>query len=453
MEITYNEACELIAQADALPIEGVEKLAKERLKKIVSYAKSHSSYFANLYKDIDTENFELGDLPPTFKSDLMQHQQEWFTDPAIKNEDVFNYLDELKYLEGPFLGKYTTLTTSGTTGKPMIMVRDSYHNTIHGALMQKRLLRGIDADLFDPKLYRSAGVICTEGHCSSYLAYLRMRKAYESHADNIRAISITNNPDVTVAELNEFDPVVLSGYPSILANLGNEKLQGRLKVSPKIIACSAETLSPENYELLRKAFDCPVLNNYCSTEGGEVAMSCSCGKLHINLDWIIVEAVDQDCKPVPDGVFSDSVLITDLTNFVQPIIRYQMGDSIRISHEACACGSKLPVMEIIGRVSDPFLINGREVPSLQLIATTGDIEGVLDRQFIQHEPDFIECRCLLTPEADRNHLFEQLNAILQQYLQANHASSELRTSICEKPLIQNQKGGKVRTVLNLCKKR
>ena len=56
--------------------------------------------------------------------------------------------------------------------------------------------------------------------------------------------------------------------------------------------------------------------------------------------------------PVPPGQLSQSVLVTNLANRVQPIIRYKMGDRVTISPDTCPCGSSFPVIHVIGRTDE-----------------------------------------------------------------------------------------------------
>ena len=59
------------------------------------------------------------------------------------------------------------------------------------------------------------------------------------------------------------------------------------------------------------------------------SLECSHGRHHVHEDWVILEAVDENLQPVPDGSLSATALLTVLTNDVQPIIRYDIGDRLR----------------------------------------------------------------------------------------------------------------------------
>ncbi|HUS96977.1 MAG TPA: phenylacetate--CoA ligase family protein, partial [Hyphomicrobiaceae bacterium] len=76
---------------------------------------------------------------------------------------------------------------------------------------------------------------------------------------------------------------------------------------------------------------------------------CSRGRKHVNEDWVILEAVDEAMRPVPDGTLSATVLLTVLANDVQPFIRYDLGDCVRFYKDSCPCGSPFRSFQVEGR--------------------------------------------------------------------------------------------------------
>jgi phenylacetate-CoA ligase len=55
---------------------------------------------------------------------------------------------------------------------------------------------------------------------------------------------------------------------------------------------------------------------------------------------------------VHSGQLSHTVLLTNFANHVQPLIRYDPGDSITLKPDPCLCGSRLPAIRVEGRKSD-----------------------------------------------------------------------------------------------------
>jgi phenylacetate-coenzyme A ligase PaaK-like adenylate-forming protein len=81
------------------------------------------------------------------------------------------------------------------------------------------------------------------------------------------------------------------------------------------------------------------------------------GGAHVNADWAIMEVVDEEYRPVPDGTPGQKVLITNLANGVQPFIRYEVGDVVTMADTPCRCGSRLPrIARIEGRAADVFWV-------------------------------------------------------------------------------------------------
>ena len=417
--------------------------SNKRLHDLVLYVQEHSPYFKDAYKDI-SETFTLQDLPVTTKSGLMECYDRWTTDPEVTEESVRAYLADVENVEEKYLGRYTALSTSGTTGSPMPMVRDEYHNIIHGCLMEKRLLKGIDAGFLSSKV---ASIIATDGFVSSYSSALRMKKQLGERSDQFLILSILTPIEEIVEKLNSFQPEMLTGYPSVLAVLAREKLVGRLSIAPDVIASSAEKMTRDTYETLRKAFNCPILDNYCSTEGGEIAMSCSHGYLHLNADWILLEPVDEDLKPVKADEWSSGVLITDLTNFVQPIIRYHVGDCVRFSGHPCSCGSPFPVIEISGRMGDSLSLNGRQVAFPILYFLLSDVQNLASWQIIQIEKEAIQLRFVENHESTREVVGMEACEKLQQSLKA-YGCGECTITISDEVFMKNPKGGKTPYVIN-----
>ncbi len=109
-----------------------------------------------------------------------------------------------------------------------------------------------------------------------------------------------------------------------------------------------------------------------------MAWECEEGSLHLNSDWLILEAVDKNYQPVPDGQMSHTSLITNLANRVQPIIRYELGDSIRFHVSPCSCGSPFPGIDVLGRQDSVIEVmddHGDLIHLLPLALTTAIEEG------------------------------------------------------------------------------
>jgi len=176
-----------------------------------------------------------------------------------------------------------------------------------------------------------------------------------------------------VERLNEYQPTLLATYPTAASLLAGERRSGRLAIRPREIWTGGEQLSAAQYADIAAAFDCAVRDNYGASEFLAIAWACDHGALHVNADWIILEPVDEHYRPVPAGQRSHTVLLTNLANSVQPLIRYDLGDSVTWLDAPCPCGSPLPAIRVEGRCDDVIVLNdaaGRAVELLPLAVAT-----------------------------------------------------------------------------------
>jgi phenylacetate-coenzyme A ligase PaaK-like adenylate-forming protein len=266
-------------------------------------------------------------------------------------------------------------------------------------------------------------------------------------ADDFLILSIMTPLPELIERLNSFCPEMLSGYPSILAILAREKLDGRLTIAPSLVASSAEKMTREAYVLLRKAFDCPVLDNYCSTEVGEIAMSCREGYLHLNEDWIFLEPVDDNLMPVPPDQWSTGVLVTDLTNYVQPVIRYHMGDCVKLDGKPCICGSNLPVLEISGRMGDTLRLNGTAVAFPVIYFMLVDVPNLMNWQIIQTGEHSVEFRFRETYGSHRTEVAPAAAKKLKESLRT-YGCGAVEVIVSEEKFLKNPCGGKTPHIVN-----
>ncbi len=438
--IELAEAKRLVAEGGRLPDAERRQLQQQRLHELVAYVREHSPYFARHYANVPAD-FRLSDLPPTEKPTLLANYDDWVTDRRIHLADVLEYVNrDASKDQSRFLGDYTALRTSGSTGNPLPMVRDDYHNKIHGQLIGQRLLEGANADAMDISKHRRASLIHLSNGASSYGAFLRLKAAHPECADNLLGVSVLESVDSIVEKLNAFQPETMAGYPSMMVRLAVEQLQGRLHLSLKHLATSAEMLSEENFYLLREAFQCPVANNYCMTEGGEIAMTHNCPHLHINDDWVIVEPIDKDGNLITDpDQWSDAILVTDLSNFVQPIIRYRVGDVVRVRPSTYDC-SPLPILQIQGRSFDNYTICGQTFNVVGIFAKAEVWPDLQRFQFVQIDDSTIQVRgvCKTSPAEVLPSLCDRLKAFL-----AEEGCPDARFTWSAEPLIHNERGGKI----------
>ena len=253
-------------------------------------------------------------------------------------------------------------------------------------------------------------------------------------------VDVNASEDKIINELNDFKPSMLSGYPSNLALLADYK---ELSISPDVVITGGELLTDEIRKKLSDRFSCYVQTHYSCTEAGEIACECSEGHLHINEDWVIVEPVDKDNNPVGFGVRSDKVLITNLSNYIQPFIRYELTDRIVVHNEKCKCGKKSGWLEIEGRTDDILEFeNGVSIAPMSFYKILEEIPEIKRFQLIQRSKNKLELR-LLTDERDV--AFRKATKDLQEFLHSKEIYN-VEVSLSQEAPKANKVSGKFKHI-------
>ncbi len=248
-----------------------------------------------------------------------------------------------------------------------------------------------------------------------------------------------------VRELNAFQPVIVGGYPSVLEVLAKEQDVGRLHIHPKLINAAGETLSDAVRQHIAAAFQCSVGNYYGSSEAVGLTFECKHQQLHVNSDWYILEPVDERDQPVPPGQLSQSVLVTNLANRVQPIIRYKMGDRVTISPDTCQCGSPFPTIQVIGRTDEILSLptpQGEVITifPLAISSITEETPGVYSCQIIQTEPLKLRVRLAVKEIESEQSVWETLQKHLGTYLTEQGAANVAIVKAQEPPQLHPKSG-------------
>lgn len=75
------------------------------------------------------------------------------------------------------------------------------------------------------------------------------------------------------------------------------------------------------------AFGAPITDTFATSEGLVGASEPDDPVITMATDSCLVELVDDACRPVPPGVASAKILVTNLYNTALPLIRYELGGS------------------------------------------------------------------------------------------------------------------------------
>lgn len=383
-------------------ISVVRARQQRRLAELVDFVRSNSRYYADKYSHLPDQITDLRQLPPVMKPDLVKYFDEWITDPEVTKASVDAFVADRSLVGHHYLGRYFVCTTSGTTGVPTLLVHDDGMLALSSAVELARAVPAWGLALSDWSRFgklggRVAAVFVTGGHFQGVASMKRRYLENPRREKTARMFSALAPLPEIVAGLNEYQPAMLAAYPSSLALLAEEQLAGRLQINPILVLPTGETLTPYTREQIQLAFQANVRQNYGASELPVIAYDCGKGGLHVNEDWVVFEPVDEEFQPVPPGQASHKVLITNLANRVQPVIRYELGDSVIVNPEPCPCGSPLPSISVEGRNDDILRFanqQGQSIPimPMALWSVIKDTPGVFRFQAIQTAPGQLKMR-------------------------------------------------------------
>lgn len=335
-----------------------------RLRRLLDVALRLSAVHRPAAGDPPRRTTTLDGWPVTRKPALMARFADWVTDPALRLDIVRAFASDPAFIGQPLLGRYTVWGSSGSSGTPGLFVQDEHAMAVHDTLEALRRPAPWRLDRTPPRI---VFVGATGAHFASVVSLLRMRSRYPWLSGRIATVSFLQPLGDLLAELRRAAPQVLATYPSVALLLAQAQAAGRLRLQLDEVCTGGETLTPAVRRFVAEVFGCPVHDSYGASEFFTLAAECGHGRLHLNADWCLLEPVDAAGRPVAPGEASHSVWLTNLANHVQPLIRYDLGDSVRMATQACACGSCLPVIEVMGRRDDTLLVPGRDHARVALL--------------------------------------------------------------------------------------
>lgn len=242
----------------------------------------------------------------------------------------------------------------------------------------------------------------------------------------------------------EFAPEYIVGFPSSVYDLCMLARQRGLKLEGVVKAFfpTAETVLPMHREVIGEVFGCPLVDQYASSEGAPFILECNAGGKHIHPLSGIFEVVNEHMQPAREG----EILVTSFTTHGTPLIRYRIGDRIRLAppEYACPCGSAFPSVEYIdGRTSDFVLSreNGR-VNLGNISNCTKDVAGIICFQVQQDSLQEVLVRVVADQEFDEEQEQRFTHAL------AERLGSYMKITVQRVDEILREKSGKFRIVKN-----
>jgi phenylacetate-CoA ligase len=341
-----------------------------RVRELVAHAVAHSPYYREQL-GADAADAPLDELPTLSKATLMREFDRILTDPSLRLADLE------RHLAGPepgslFAGGYRVFVTSGSTGLRGVFVQS-----------EDEFARWVQAHI---PVFARMGIgpstrIAPIGAPSPYHLSAQLFRALSDERPAPPRVSVLTPMPELVTALEEFQPDALIGYPTVMGDLAREQLEGRLRILPAALVVGGELLTPETEEYIVEAWAVRPSQVYATTETPIVAASSQEDRLlRVPTELAWVEVVDERDRPVPPGTPGHKVLVTNLVNRVQPLIRYELTDSVTLAAPDA-------ISSIDGRSDDVLMFPGTRgsevaIHPLRLRAPFASIRDVASYQLV-----------------------------------------------------------------------
>lgn len=352
-----------LAERERWPRERVERFQQERLNDLLGYARERAPFWRERVPR--GRPVKLSDLPVLTKPELMERFDDLVTDRRLRLDDLLEHLVEIEG-DALYLGEHRVMTSSGSSGRKGVFVYDR----AAWAGIVAMFLRRSEWTGTGPRFPRLRFAFVVGGpptHMSR-----RGGRTLDVGLHRLCGMSVTQPLPEIVARLNDFQPQALFGYPSVVGLLAVEQQAGRLRIDVESVSTSSEPLSPALRDRIAEAFGVRVYDFYATTEG-LYGHECPEGSMHLFDDMCIVENVDEDYRPVAPGEVGARLLVTNLFNRTQPLIRFEVSDLVSVEPEPCPCGRTLMrVQSLEGRAEDVLSLGGVHVHPLQFGIVTAD---------------------------------------------------------------------------------
>jgi phenylacetate-coenzyme A ligase PaaK-like adenylate-forming protein len=355
---------------------------RDRLRALLARARTRSPYHAARLRGVDPDRFELADLarlPVMTKAEMMADFDAVPTDRRLTRDLLERHLAGVVTEPSLLLGGYVGLVSGGSTGQRGLFVQTAGEYAEFVASVTCRAMAAAAADGGLPPEGLFIGIVgaATAVHSSGLAAATATRPP-------VRMTPAPASLPVAeiVARLNAAQPPALLAYATKLPELAREQRAGRLRLNLRSVTSMSEAITPAERAAVAEAFGVPVIDMFVSTEGLVGHSEPGGALLTFASDNCLAECVDEDGRPVADGVPSAKVLITNLHNLTQPMIRYELTD--RFTPAGTSPGGALRA-GVEGRSDDVFRYREASVHPFVLGAALLHAPAVREYQIRQTE--------------------------------------------------------------------
>lgn len=409
---------------------------RERVQALVAHAVTNSPYYREAL-GTDAAERPLSELATLPKATMMAEFDRVVADPRLRLADLQAHLASPDPSQS-FLGAYRVATTSGTTGRRSIVAFTQDEAAAWRAVSARPMMRiGVMPGPRFAALGSPSPVHVT-------------KQVLVPPGVPIPPISAATPISELVAALNAQQPEVLVGAVGVWRALAEEQIADRLRIAPRAAFFSSEAVTADVRRRVREAWGIEPVTGYAATEAPTIAASSpEHPELEIAEDVVVVEVVDEDGRPVAPGRPGAKVLLTNLINYAQPLIRYELTDSVVESPLPNPAGRPWRcLLSIDGRTADILYLRGPDGATVPvhpsvLGSAVAPIAEVGEYAFV-YDANGLHAQIVLTPGVAPD-VPERLRKALVAAIGATGAIPPA-VDVQPVPTLKREPGGKIRLV-------
>jgi phenylacetate-CoA ligase len=366
----------------------LEQFQRKRLQTLLKHAYQNTSYYHRLFN-------QLGLKPKDIRNgDDLQRV------PILTKEIIRNNLDDLVVKDQ----KVIPDATGGSTGEPMRLFVDR-RSIAWNMAAAYREWRWAGYEVGD-----KIGWFCLAPQ------YVPLQTRIFNLTHRRIVLDASSMAERHLGEyaqmLRQFRPKVIQGYASALYLMARYMDHAGIDdIKPRVVLTSSEMLFDYQRETLERVFGCEVFDYYSGRDTTLQAGEChEHSGYHLAIENAVIEFI-KDGEHASSGEFG-KIILTDLSNYAMPFIRYEIGDLGVPSDETCSCGRGLPLMKkVLGRISDIITTKGGNYIHGEFFTHLFyDTRGIEQFQFIQKTKD---CSILKIVRGE-NYLQRELDTIIEK---------------------------------------
>jgi len=428
--VVANKYVESLRQSEELDGQALLNLQSERFVHFARHAIAQVPYYRNWAKkngfgSEDIRSLESLNLFPIIDKTVVKTSPE-------------------RFIADNYKGQYglIKLATSGTTGTPLLITCDKNSRTHHYAFLSRlRRQYGLDSTSKRATLFGRI-IMLPEQNVPPFWRYdIAQRNLLMSSYH----LSKANIPHY-YRKLLSYKPEEIFSYPSSIMPIANYILENGLRKIPlKLLITTAEPLPDYQREILRSAFDAPIVNQYGCTEMAFFADETENGEMRLHPEHGIAEVEVTSGEVVSEGV--GEFIATGLINYTMPLIRYRIGDTISIrSIDVNKSGRNAypRIMDMVGRTDD-LIYRKDGTPVGRLDPVFKQNFSIKNAQIIQHENFALEILVETGNGFDSRQKLQLISAMKQR------VGEELEVKITTTHVIEKSLNGKFRAVKSYVK--